>query len=91
MSALPLKVLHAAVAGRFEMATKPVPLSEVEQAWSSDAYMPRVVFTDLAKDAVLSNNATPGMDRKESCRLKRRSCDDRSGNGLFLDRHFKPR
>jgi NADPH:quinone reductase-like Zn-dependent oxidoreductase len=39
------EVLHAAVAGRFEMATKPVPLSEVEQAWSSDAYMPRVVFT----------------------------------------------
>ena len=39
------EVLHAAVAGRFEMATKPVPLSEVEQAWSSDAYIPRVVFT----------------------------------------------
>jgi NADPH:quinone reductase-like Zn-dependent oxidoreductase len=39
------EVLHAAVAGRFEIATKPVPLSEVEQAWSSDAYIPRVVFT----------------------------------------------
>ena len=39
------EVLHAAVAGRFQMATKPVPLSEVEQAWPSDAYMPRVVFT----------------------------------------------
>jgi NADPH:quinone reductase-like Zn-dependent oxidoreductase len=39
------EVLHAAVAGRFEMATKPVPLSEVEQAWSSDGYIPRVVFT----------------------------------------------
>ena len=39
------EVLHAAVAGRFEIATKPVPLSEVEQAWSSDAYTPRVVFT----------------------------------------------
>jgi NADPH:quinone reductase-like Zn-dependent oxidoreductase len=39
------EVLHAAVAGRFEIATKPVPLSQVEQAWSSDAYMPRVVFT----------------------------------------------
>jgi hypothetical protein len=38
-------VLRAAVADRFEMATKPVPLSQVEQAWSSDAYMPRVVFT----------------------------------------------
>jgi hypothetical protein len=39
------ELLHAAVAGRFEMATKPVPLSQVEQAWSSDAYTPRVVFT----------------------------------------------
>jgi NADPH:quinone reductase-like Zn-dependent oxidoreductase len=39
------EVLHAAVDGRFEMAIKPVPLSQVEQAWSSDAYMPRVVFT----------------------------------------------
>jgi NADPH:quinone reductase-like Zn-dependent oxidoreductase len=39
------EVLHAAVAGRFQMATKPVPLSEVERVWSSDAYMPRVVFT----------------------------------------------
>ena len=39
------EVLHAAVAGRFEMATKLVPLSEVERVWSTDAYMPRVVFT----------------------------------------------
>lgn len=39
------EMLHAAGAGHFEMATKPVPLSEVEQAWSSDAYMPRVVFS----------------------------------------------
>ena len=39
------EVLYAAVAGRFEMATKPVPLSQVEQAWSSNSYMPRVVFT----------------------------------------------
>jgi NADPH:quinone reductase-like Zn-dependent oxidoreductase len=39
------EVLHAAVDGCFEMAIKPVPLSQVEQAWSSDAYMPRVVFT----------------------------------------------
>jgi NADPH:quinone reductase-like Zn-dependent oxidoreductase len=39
------EVLHAAVAGRFQMATKPIPLSEVERVWSSDAYMPRVVFT----------------------------------------------
>ena len=39
------EVLHAAVAGRFQMATKPIPLSEVERVWSSDAYMPRIVFT----------------------------------------------
>jgi len=38
-------VLHAALAGRFEIATKPVPLSEVKRAWPSDAYMPRVAFT----------------------------------------------
>jgi hypothetical protein len=38
-------LFHAAVAGRFEMATKLVPLSEVERVWSTDAYMPRVVFT----------------------------------------------
>jgi hypothetical protein len=39
------EVLHAAVVGRFQMATKPFPLSEVERVWSSDAYMPRIVFT----------------------------------------------
>ncbi len=39
------EVLHAAVAGRFQMATKPIPLSEVERVWLSGAYMPRVVFT----------------------------------------------
>jgi NADPH:quinone reductase-like Zn-dependent oxidoreductase len=39
------EVLHAAVAGRFQMTAKPIPLSEVERVWSSDAYMPRVVFT----------------------------------------------
>jgi NADPH:quinone reductase-like Zn-dependent oxidoreductase len=39
------EVLHAAVAGRFQMSTKPIPLSEVERVWSSDVYMPRVVFT----------------------------------------------
>jgi NADPH:quinone reductase-like Zn-dependent oxidoreductase len=38
-------VLHAAVAGHFQMATKPVPLSEVERVWSSNTYMPRIVFT----------------------------------------------
>jgi hypothetical protein len=30
---------------RFEVAIKPVPLSEVERVWSSDTYVPRVVFT----------------------------------------------
>ena len=39
------QVLRAAVAGHFEIATKPIPLSEVEQAWASDGHMPRVVFT----------------------------------------------
>ena len=38
------QVLQAAVAGHFEVATKPISLSEVEQAWSSDGYVPRVVF-----------------------------------------------
>jgi hypothetical protein len=31
------------------MATKPVPLSEVERVCSGDAYMPRVVFTISAQ------------------------------------------
>ena len=39
------QVLRAAVTGHFEIATKPTALSEIEQAWSSDGYMPRVVFT----------------------------------------------
>src|SRR5262249_19190520 len=39
------EVLYAAVVGCFQMATKPIPLSEVERVWSSNAYMPRVVFT----------------------------------------------
>ena len=39
------QVMEAAVAGHFDVATKPIPLSEVEQAWPSDGYIPRVVFT----------------------------------------------
>jgi hypothetical protein len=39
------EVLDAAVAGHFQMATKPVPLSEVGRVWSSETYMPRIVFT----------------------------------------------
>jgi NADPH:quinone reductase-like Zn-dependent oxidoreductase len=39
------QVLRAAVAGHFEIAAKPIALSQIEQTWSSDGYMPRVVFT----------------------------------------------
>jgi len=39
------QVLRATAAGHFEIATKPIPLSEVEQVWSSAGHMPRVVFT----------------------------------------------
>jgi hypothetical protein len=49
------ELFHAAVAGRFEMATKPVPLSEVERVWSTDVYMPRVVFTIGDQHRVISD------------------------------------
>ena len=39
------ELLQAAVKGGFEIATKTVPLSEVEQAWPGDACIPRIVFT----------------------------------------------
>ena len=39
------ELLRAAVKGGFEIATKTVPLSEVEQAWPGDACIPRIVFT----------------------------------------------
>jgi NADPH:quinone reductase-like Zn-dependent oxidoreductase len=39
------EVLHAAVGARFEIATNPIPLSQVEQVWSREAFMPRIVFT----------------------------------------------
>jgi NADPH:quinone reductase-like Zn-dependent oxidoreductase len=39
------ELLRAAVNGGFEIATKTVALSEVEQAWSGDACHPRIVFT----------------------------------------------
>jgi NADPH:quinone reductase-like Zn-dependent oxidoreductase len=39
------EVLRAAAPGRFEVATRRVALAEVERAWSSDAFMPRTVFT----------------------------------------------
>jgi NADPH:quinone reductase-like Zn-dependent oxidoreductase len=38
-------LLQATVKGGFEIATKAVPLSEVERAWPGDAGIPRVVFT----------------------------------------------
>lgn len=37
--------LQAAAAGGFKIAVKPVPLSEVEQAWTRDAGGQRMVFT----------------------------------------------
>ena len=37
-------VLQAAVPGNFQIATKPVPLSEVESAWSKDDSKRRTVF-----------------------------------------------
>ena len=49
------ELFHAAVAGRFEIATKLVPLSEIERVWSSDAYMPRVVFTIGDQHQVISD------------------------------------
>lgn len=39
------EVLRAAVPGRFQIATKPIPLNEVERAWSAHTNLPRIVFT----------------------------------------------
>lgn len=39
------EVLGAVVAGRFKIATKPIPLNEVGQVWSAHTNLPRVVFT----------------------------------------------
>jgi hypothetical protein len=36
---------HATVPGGFEIGAKPVPLSEVEQAWPHDDSARRIVFT----------------------------------------------
>jgi NADPH:quinone reductase-like Zn-dependent oxidoreductase len=38
-------LLQAAVKVRFDIATRPVPLSEVGPAWSGDTGVPRIVFT----------------------------------------------
>jgi hypothetical protein len=38
-------VLQAAIPGGFQIATKTVPLSEVERAWSGDASTRRTVLT----------------------------------------------
>jgi hypothetical protein len=39
------EVLRAAIPGGFQIATKTVPLSEVERAWSGDDGTRRTVFT----------------------------------------------
>lgn len=39
------ELFQAAAKGGFEIATKPVPLSQVEQAWAGNSTMPRIVFT----------------------------------------------
>ncbi|WP_020175692.1 quinone oxidoreductase family protein [Methyloferula stellata] len=38
-------LLHAAVPGGFQIATNPIPLSDVEDAWSRDDSKGRIVFT----------------------------------------------
>ena len=37
-------LMQAALAGRFEIATKTIPLSAIEETWSSAGNIPRVVF-----------------------------------------------
>ena len=39
------ELLRAAVKARFEITTRTVPLSEVEQAWTGVGCFPRIVFT----------------------------------------------
>jgi NADPH:quinone reductase-like Zn-dependent oxidoreductase len=39
------ELLQATVPGGFEIATKAVPLSELEEAWLTDTIIPRTVFT----------------------------------------------
>jgi hypothetical protein len=39
------ELLHATATGGFEIGAKPVPLSEVEQAWPHDDSARRTVFT----------------------------------------------
>ena len=45
------ELLRAAVKGGFEIATRTVPLFEVEQTWPGEACFPRIVFTvgDIAR------------------------------------------
>jgi NADPH:quinone reductase-like Zn-dependent oxidoreductase len=38
------ELMQATVPGRFQIATKTIPLSAVEEAWSTEGNMPRVVF-----------------------------------------------
>jgi NADPH:quinone reductase-like Zn-dependent oxidoreductase len=39
------ELLHATVEAGFELATKSVPLSDVERAWADNASIPRTIFT----------------------------------------------
>ena len=45
------ELLQAASKGGLEIATRTVPLSEVEQAWAGEGCDPRIVFTvgDIAR------------------------------------------
>jgi hypothetical protein len=38
------ELMQAAVPGRFEIATRAVPLRDVERVWAEPAGMPRIVF-----------------------------------------------
>lgn len=40
-------LLQTTIPGGFKIATKPVPLSDVEQAWRQDDTTRRIVFTGI--------------------------------------------
>jgi NADPH:quinone reductase-like Zn-dependent oxidoreductase len=59
-------VLQAAASAGFRIAAKPVPLSEVEQAWARDDGGQRVVFTvDRLNRRRKPNVVASAYDRKE--------------------------
>jgi len=47
-------------------------------------------LSDGLAGAIIAQRAETQIGR-ETCQHKRRSCRDRSGNGLFLDWHFEAR